>query len=129
MGRQYVTEAHARDILCTACEGAINYWCNNLPDGPIIHDYEYQDESAPAYLQFEPGVREYSGQECPALRITRAELEAAVLAILFPQGPHVVNSRVRGQIGAGFDSESFDGDADCADAIVQVALFGRLIFG
>ncbi len=124
--RQLVTEAHARDILCTACEGGITYWANDF-DKPVIDTFDY--DGPDPFLLVDEYLRECTGEEVPVLRIGREHLEAAVLAILFPVGEHLCHSGLRKQIGSGFDKDSFDGDADCADAIVQVALFGKIVFG
>lgn len=103
------------DVLITAVEGGINYWAE-------VSDYDHGDDVRVAsvrILDLEDG-REY--------RLTAKMLANPIMQII--NGPVQVRDDIRIAI---FDGERLldaaEIDAECADVIVQVALFGRIVYG
>lgn len=111
-----------RDIICTAIEGGINYWCARsrksllTPDGDYVEVYirEHDDDGDP------------TGKE---LTIDANTIIRGISSIL--QGQVKTNSEVRKAIAGDNANPEHAGmiDADAADCIVQAGLFGEIRYG
>ena len=115
-----------KDVLTTAIEGGINYWAEgrNFERDESL-DYTAcelrpnKDEGEP----FEDGDKRNDWQ-----KIGLAEIEAAMLRIINEE--KLCNRSTREMILADYLEADFcRGDAETADAIVQVAIFGEIVFG
>lgn len=122
-----VSDKLCADIMCTALEGGIGYWCaadrivrtdGNEGDWRYVsfvaYDTENQDDDEEA--AFKPATVDYSTIRLGLQRILsgevpiRADLAAQCLTI------------TRGE-------DEADIDAEAADCIVQAGLLGELMFG
>jgi hypothetical protein len=136
-----------RDVAITACEGGIGYWScltrykwsatDSLDDMlpfpevriiPAENTEDFDGELAPGVT----GTRFVDEGRDLGLEITlTAEmLERGLALIADPSKDIDLNKASRQQIvGAAAMNEAGDIDADLADHIVQVAVFGKVIFG
>lgn len=122
-----------RDLLVTAFEGGINYWARLLryqyPQGRTAADYRVTDQTDTSHPEWWPSyarvpleggaivlVDAETGEEFPQ-PLDRAAVERG-LNLLADQHPHRW-----ADIRAGLY------DVEDADAVVQLALFGELVFG
>ena len=118
-----LTELEVSDILCTALEGGSNYWLTDYrPKTEMKQIDEYDNYVGITLLN--PSPDEEIAECCePALKDT-IELEDIANALTKlasdPEGCKV-NGAYR------FNSEDYD--ANDADIVLQVAVFGEVIYG
>lgn len=112
-----------KDTLTTAIEGGINYWAMGQ-NAVREEDLTYIScELRPAEQAFEKGDKRNAWQ-----KVGPAEIEAAMLRIINEQG--LCAAYIREAILMDYvDPDSCRGDAETADVIVQVAMFGEIVFG
>jgi hypothetical protein len=115
-----------KDTLTTAIEGGINYWAKGR-NFEREEDLTYVScELRPSYDEgkpFEDGDRRNDWQ-----KIGPAQIEAAMLRIINEKG--ICAAYIREAILMDYiDPDSCRGDAETADVIIQVALFGEIVFG
>ena len=112
-----------KDTLTTAIEGGINYWAMGQ-NAVREEDLTYVScELCPAEQAFEKGDKRNAWQ-----KVGPAEIEAAMLRIINEQG--LCAAYIREAILMDYvDPDSCRGDAETADVIVQVAMFGEIVFG
>lgn len=105
------------DVVTTALEGGIGYWS-------VCSAYEWDGVPARAQIQeFDEGTEEYG----PLLEVDRTLIRKGIKEIL--AGGHVNPTILSYVQDADKHNDSGDVDADVADCIVQVGLFGKLIYG
>jgi len=118
-----ITDQNIDDIICTAFEGGINYWCRcaNVADADW-HGAEYASD-----VVSRGGTLFVIDDEDPKreLLLTKEKMIASI---------PIVFQRVMDKRGAGRRSsleEWLDGEYDAGDAdmIIQQALFGEIIYG
>lgn len=103
------------DIICTAFEGGINYWCNTAD--PTVVDKQYV--SAVLYD---------AEDENKAHTLTSEAMVEAIKGIM--EGTYQCRSDIREAITKGIiDLDGGYIDADGADVIVQFAVFKELVYG
>jgi hypothetical protein len=112
------TQQFLSDVIVTAVEGGINYWSE-------IKSYKIRDGVAECQVRIDPRVDNSdnnwhilspSGIKSGILKINRGNTELC--------------KDYRKQIaGAWATKDAGDIDAPLADVIVQVALYGEIIFG
>ena len=119
-----VTEEDIEDIMCTALEGGINYWCH----------YDRNDEEYLPYME--------SGDE-PFSELCTKILLSGGLVWLIDADYHFLTldkllTGIQRWIDGGYDMYgAVDGDeldcgnidSECADCIIQLALFGEIVYG
>jgi hypothetical protein len=105
------------DVIVTATEGGTGYWA-------YASDYHWEDEDP------SKNTVTLTAMDDPATeRVVTIETIAHGLAKL-RKGEGQVNSRIRAEIlEADRANDAGDIDADGADVIVQIALFGELVYG
>lgn len=112
----------ARSCIVTAVEGGINYWA---------FDIEY-DKAVPMTL----GQNNYEAWMANINGITFKDGEGAMEGKTFKVSAEDVRKAadriihehlIRGDLAAGIIND--DIDADAADCIIQVAAFGKLVYG
>lgn len=115
-----ITAENVDDIMGTAAYGGITYWATDPPEAAL----EALPEGHHLIQEDEDGTRYHL---TPAM-IRRAIVEVA-------EGKHT-NPTIAGYVRSAFEGwTAEDGidcgeiDADAADAIVQVACFGEVIYG
>lgn len=111
-----VTEQDIDDIMATALEGGINYWC----DGAEVVG-EYLGQYASDQISRDGELMLYDVEECTSYMLTlEMFLNGVVLAIEkgyatdWLEGNHIDTCNI---------------DAEAADVIIQMALFGDVIYG
>lgn len=117
------------DILCTAFEGGVDYWCSGivgmggnldqLPEHQIEIEYEYEHIGYGGKLQVKDDEKTYL--------LTQENFQSG-LQKWIDKNPNSVEVHYDyGNKYTTLDIGNIDaGDADC---IVQYALFGELVYG
>ena len=130
-------DAHKRfcsDTLTTAIEGGINYWALGRKFLRVDEDAE---EMALCYLgcEIKPDPAEGAAFDQGDKRngwqaITLDSIAAAVALILSDAGKGLLRKDIREDILIDWnDADACRSDAETADVIVQIALFGEIVFG
>lgn len=120
-------EQYAMDTLTNAIECGISYWAvgrkfKTTKDG-LYTSCEIRpnpDEGLP----FDKGDKRNGWQE-----LNTEKILAACDLILSDAGAKLCAHRIRAEILGDISDNGCRSDADTADVIVQVALFGELVFG
>lgn len=113
-----VTQEDIDDIMVCALEGGINYWCSSAE---VIED-EYYGEYASDQISRGGSLRLYDSEDDEEYTLTLDKfLKGIQLAIKDGYGNDWLGDDAR------LDLMSIDGEA--ADVIVQMALFGEVVFG
>lgn len=116
-------------VVDTAGYG-IGYWAAG--SAPVDDEAETYTITAPAddFVTPHPhatGTYEANGEQYQSVALTKADLEQAIaLLITGKDGNPLVNDEIRGWISSG-DLGNYD--ATVCDCIVQVALFGQVVYG
>jgi len=105
------------DVLTTIAEGGRNYWAvgrNAKRDGDLN------------WLSFD--LRDAEDDKAEWHHVDITTIERGIAAIL--SGKATVSKNIIGQIASGnARNDGGDIDADAADCIIQVGIFGRIVFG
>lgn len=113
------------DTLTTAIEGGINYWAKGrsferLKDLTYVSCEIRPDPSEG--LPYPDGDPRNGWQ-----RVDAARIEAAMLRIIQEK---ICAAHIREWVTKDYlDPDTCAGDADSADAVIQIALFGEIVFG
>ena len=109
-------------IMTTCLEGGSNYWIN---EGYSV-DAEFKEEKDelgfPFYLFVEVKEEEGDGEVINS-RVTKENLSEAAAKIINNQ------VKVNNTIAKDVEEERAGADADSADALLQVAVFGEIVYG
>jgi len=117
------------DVFVTALEGGIGYWSD-------CHEYRWS-LGAPSHeadlVGFYATVVDAEGDDDTVHRIDRPAIVRGVERILTgqatccgkPIGSHLVGTVARAVVGG----DAGDIDAEIADVIVQIGLFGEIVYG
>lgn len=113
-----VTQQDIDDIITTALEGGITYWCCKAE---VVGDYlgEYASEQ----ISHEGTLRLYDSEEDKVYELTLAKFMSGV------------GKAIKGNYFSDYgwyDGNSIDTcnvDANVADVIIQLALFGEVVYG
>lgn len=117
-----------RDVAVCAVEGGINYWAR-------VRRYKWSSVSPASLDHMLPfPVIEISPAEDPddfePCKIGEQIIVKGLRMICSAEGKELINAENRKMIlEANIDNDASNIDADLADAIVQVGLFGKLVFG
>lgn len=98
------------DIMVTALEGGVNYWCESLD----VVDDDYKGAKYASHVISRGGELIFRSFHGEVQNLTLDKLKRGFE--LFQE-----------QIGVVFDVEQHD--AGDADALIQLSLFGRLVYG
>ena len=110
-----MTQKDLDDLMCTALEGGICYWCGRAEVvGEMLGDYAHEQISRGGSLIL------YDAESSDKWELT---LEKFLCGL----GLYLGEAMSAGFEGEDIDSSDFD--ADAVDCIVQYALFGKLVFG
>ena len=111
-----VTNTDFSDIVDTALM-CIDYWAD---EAEFQEPHDESDSPAKLSLSCEEGVDLYE--------VTRADAEKAMA--LIAEGKVTVNDSIRADILAAIKEDDYGNiDGYAADAIIQIACFGELIYG
>lgn len=106
------------DIMCSALEGGITYWCNCAE----VAEKEYYGEFASEQISRGGSLRLYDFEEGKP-HILNLEKFIDGFKKWLSEGYDRYGAVQKGEI------DCCDIDAECADQIVQMALFGDVIYG
>lgn len=122
MARSKERAEFLQDVLITAVEGGTGYWA-------AVSGYRYDDDKPEtASVTLHPLNDDTGEFDGPAHAVTIDTIAAGIGRI--KRGDLSINSALRGTIlNASDENDAGDIDADGADAIVQAALFGELVYG
>lgn len=113
-----LTQEDIDDIIATAFEGGINYWCNRAEVvGDYLGEYASEQISRGGTLKLYDAEDENEVYELTLYRFLKG-FELWVVG-----GYDTCGAVSNGVVDTG------EIDASCADAIVQLALFDEIIFG
>ena len=105
------------DIMCTALEGGITSWCRAAkPVGKMLGEYGHEQIARGGSLML------YDAESSDKWELTLDKFLRG-LALAIESGAAVTIDAESGYI------DTSDVDAECADMIIQFALFGDLVFG
>ena len=112
-----ITQEDIDDIMSTALEGGINYWCKKVEvDGDYLGEYASEQISRGGNLKL------YDSEDDKVYKLTREKLVEGVRKYLADSNkPYNI-----------LDENSIDCcmvDAEVADMIIQYAVFGYVIYG
>lgn len=113
-----ISDQSCADIMCTALEGGIGYWCvsdriSRVENG--VSDYVAFD----AYDAEDPDTK--------FGHVNYDTIRAGIQRIL--NGTVKIRSDLREQVLTVVDEERCDIDSEAADCIVQAGLFNELVYG
>ena len=110
-----VTNQDIDDIMCTALEGGITYWCRRaeVVGGRYLGEYAHEQISRGGSLML------YGAKSSDKWELTLDKLKQG-LTVWVQNNPDILLS---GEI------DEVDINADCTDTIIQYALFGEVVFG
>ena len=112
-----VTMQDIDDIMCTALEGGITGWCRAAkPVGKMLGEYGHEQIARGGSLIL------YDAESSDKWELTLNKFLRG-LALAIESGASVTIDAESGYI------DTSDVDAECADMIIQFALFGDLVFG
>lgn len=120
------------DVICTACEGGINYWCDIVRKTratrpgetvPDITSFEAQVQDGPVSCDHP----EIEAQEIDVFTIDPGMIRDGLRRLLAPDAN--ISPSIRNDAVLQLIDPEHACDADTADAIVQFAVFGELVFG
>ena len=120
-----VTGEDIEDIMCTALEGGINYWA----------DYDRNDEEYLPYMDYDD---EPFSELCAKILMNGGRFWLISLDEYFSFTLDKLMTGIQRWIDGGYDMYgAVDGDeldcgnidSECADCIIQLALFGEIVYG
>lgn len=103
------------DIICTALEGGINYWCDR-----VEVEGEYLGEFASDQISRGGTLILHDSEKLYRYKLTLDKVLKGLETYIRERGLAVIYD---------IDIETIDIDAEDADAIIQYALFGEIIYG
>lgn len=118
--------------MCTASEGGINYWADIIKRRGRARE----DSPVPDIVSFEADVQdgpvtcdhpEIEAAEIGRFTIDPDMIRAGVRRLLAPDAQ--ISPAIRNDCAMQLTDPEHAADADTADAIVQFAVFGELVFG
>lgn len=113
-----VTETDIDDIVCTALEGGITYWCNKAEVvGDYLGDWAHEQISKGGTLIF------HDTEEDEKYELTRDKLLNGI-KLAYEQNWFSSYGWTDGKV-----LDTCQIDADVADTIIQLALFEEVIYG
>lgn len=116
-----VTDENIDDIMVTALEGGINYWCGSAL--PKDEDYKGADYASHAVSKGATLILTDVEDESEEWELTREKLLEGVSKYLSLNNPADIVDEETGELDACMI------DADVADCILQLALFNEIVFG
>lgn len=112
-----VTQEDIDDIMCAALEGGICYWCGGTEVvGKYLGEYGHEQISRGGILRL------HDSEEDKTYELNRDKFMQGLKMFIENGNGDLVNIKNKRIDPADFDSE-------CADSIIQYAVFGELVYG
>lgn len=126
-----------RELMTTAVEGGINYWCDLTKRPERVTGGDFDEAEDMNVITFEADIHDgpvaCDHPDIEAAEIGRFKMDAATMrqgiARLLAPDAQVSPATKNCVLLMGIDAEADQGDAETADAIVQFAVFGEIVFG
>lgn len=110
-----LTEEDVDDIVCAALEGGITYWCRRAEVvGEYLHEWAHEQISAGGSLRL------YDMESNDVWELTLEKLLNGIQLWMMQGGAECI-------IEDRLDVDNMD--SNDADSIIQLALFGEIVFG
>ena len=121
-----VTEEDIDDIMCSALEGGINYWCDiaRVPEGKRVADWGHEQIARGGELQIHV-IEPFAPDDTEWYTLNLGKFLEGLRA--FAQDPSCSNDCLE-EFGSERLLATGNIDADCADTIIQYALFGEIVY-
>jgi len=111
------------DVVCTAFEGGINYWCHAVRQGKLPEGRTGESFTSHSRLATTEGgsveLMEFEGESSPfgehELGLKELKVGLQLMAQNYPR--HF----------AAVMTENYDGET--ADSLIQLSVFGRIVYG
>lgn len=130
-----VTDEDLSDILCSAFEGGISYWCNRArpKGGHWIGSPENHIPNGGAIILYDIDGEEYELNKFKLLRgitclIEEDDLDLSQVGFANEDTYYVDADNTQCIFRTGHCLDTCDIDADIADLIVQYGIFGKQVF-
>ena len=121
------------DVIITALEGGVGYWsqASEYRHGCVFEAYEErEDKRQPAYAVIHELNDDESGYKTEGLRVDNAVVAKAFKRIMGKDEiPHCDLDWRKRMVAAYWAKDACDLDAGDADAIVQIAVLGEVVYG
>lgn len=121
------------DVIITALEGGVGYWsqASEYRHGCVFESYEErEDKRQPAYAVIHEMDEDEGGYKKEGLRVDNAAMAKAFKRIMGKDEiPHCPREWRKRMVAAYWAKEAGDLDAGDADAIVQIAVLGEVVYG
>lgn len=121
------TDEDIDDIMCTALEGGINYWCDNAKvSGAYLGEYANEQISRGGM------IRLHDSEEDKYYELTKDKFIEGLKQFMLEH--NFRKDKFNGHFGSVFVDKNgrIDAsmiDADDADYIIQCAVFGEVVYG
>ena len=116
------------DILCTAFEGGINYWAEDIAPTREKRDGDLGWAYTGGRVGYDDGDGELRGKDITCEKVAHGI--ATIMQAGIEEGKRIVRpSTYQYILEALVSGDTGMIDADIADTIVQVALFGEVVYG
>lgn len=122
------------DVIITALEGGIGYWsaASEYRHGSVFEDYEEREDlRTPAYAVIHEMDEDEGGYKEKGLRVDNTAMAKAFKRIMDPKQeiPHCDRDWRKRLVAAYWAKDAGDLDAGDADAVVQIAVLGEVVYG
>jgi hypothetical protein len=127
-----IPEQACMDILCTAAESGSNYWLGDYPHEWRRIQFEGKSYSDYAGLKIGNARKgsEAEGTDPMRKRINSEDIAKAITRMVELAGkPDGCHQRYVGDLLASIDDDGCSADADTCDIVLQLAVFGKVIYG
>ena len=119
-----VNQEDIDDIMCTALEGGITYWCKHAES--TINDMEWRNANNVHWLHeviSRGGEIILTDEDNVKYKLTLHHFMTGLQKLIDESGEYYLE-----QTNDGYTLETSEIDADIADLIIQYAIFGELVF-
>lgn len=127
-----VPEQACMDIMCTAAESGSNYWLQDYPHEWRRCQFEGKSYSDYAGLKISNARKgtEGEGSDPVKKRINSEDIAKAITRCIELAGKDGgCHPRYIGELVASIDGDGCSADAELSDIILQIAVFGKVIYG
>lgn len=121
-----VTQEDIDDIMCSALEGGINYWCDKaeVDEGKRVADWGHEQIARGGELKIHV-VEPFDDEDTEWYTLTKEKfLKGLEMYLKKPNCGYFLESA-----NLGLKLDTCYADAEVADSIIQYALFGEEIYG